>query len=289
MPNMKNDPNEYRKENYRLLREAGFSAKEAREHRKKSRAIVKQLCEDKQAYNLQNKQQRKKAELKEIARQRQIREKHAKEKRETGLSRAEIHQAGLARKKACDDCVEQFGWSPEDAEAFVSGRENNVEGEPEEVGEAELEEVLLEDIGKLGRYKMVQLEFYASKKLGYVVDTSFGLQVIKAKLIAKARIKLGQLTADDDPTGDDCLSKRVERIIPRYVKHPVNGKVFESSPALVANIKKSGLIPCTKDGRRLKSHEYFVPSPRERATDVVLELRQSSNMNFGTFGGDRWF
>ena len=51
----------------------------------------------------------------------------------------------------------------------------------------------------------------------------------------------------------------IEKVIPRWLKHPINGRINPASPQL---LKRGDLIPCTKEGKPLRSHEYFIPSDK---------------------------
>lgn len=123
----------------------------------------------------------------------------------------------------------------------------------------ELEKVFPEDVDKVNRMNKDALRVFAAKKFGFSLDLSGHIAMIKGDIVKKCLIALGQILQDDDI--DDSTREAIEKVIPMFVKHPVNGRVFASSPQL---LKRNDLIPCTKEGRPLKANEYYIPAPKPR-------------------------
>ncbi len=126
-----------------------------------------------------------------------------------------------------------------------------------EGGKQELEAVVPEDVDKIMRFNKDALRSYAVRKFGFNLDLSQHIAIIKGELVKKAQISLGIILQDENT--DDSVREAIEKVIPMYVKHPVNGRVYDSSPEL---LKRADLIPCTKDGRALRSNEYYIPQPK---------------------------
>lgn len=132
--------------------------------------------------------------------------------------------------------------------------------EPIDLGEGrktEMEPVVPEDVDKIGKINKDALRVFASKKFGINLDLSQHIGIIRGELIKRCLISLGEILQDDDV--DDLTRKAIEKVVPMWVKHPINGRVFASSPAL---LKRLDLIPCTKDGRPLRANEYYIPEPK---------------------------
>ncbi len=132
--------------------------------------------------------------------------------------------------------------------------------EPIDLGEGkavELEKVLPEDVDRIMKFNKDALRVFAVKKFGFNLDLSQHIAIIRGELVKKAQVALGIILADVDL--DDETREAIEKVIPMYVKHPINGRVFDSSPDL---LKRLDLIPCTKDGRPLRANEYYIPAPK---------------------------
>lgn len=132
--------------------------------------------------------------------------------------------------------------------------------EPIELGEgrgAELEAVLPEDVDKIMKFNKDALRVYASKKFGFNLDLSQHIAIIRGEIVKKAMIALGMILQDKNT--DDSVREAIEKVIPMYVKHPKNGRVYDSSPAL---LKRLDLIPCSKEGVPLRADEYYIPQPK---------------------------
>lgn len=132
--------------------------------------------------------------------------------------------------------------------------------EPIELGEGkkpELEPVVPDDIDKIGKFNKDALRTFAVRKFGFNLDLSLHIAIIRGDLVKKCMINLGMMLQDKD-TNDE-VREAIEKVIPMYMKNPKNGRVFDSTPDL---LKRTDLIPCTKEGRPLRSNEYFIPQPK---------------------------
>ncbi len=132
--------------------------------------------------------------------------------------------------------------------------------EPIDLGEGkkpELEPVVPEDVDKLMKFNKDALRSFAVRKFGFNLDLSQHIAIIKGDMIKKCQIALGIILQDANV--DDSVREAIEKVIPMYVKHPINGRVYDSSPDL---LKRADLIPCTKEGRPLRSNEYYIPEPK---------------------------
>jgi hypothetical protein len=131
-----------------------------------------------------------------------------------------------------------------------------------EMGEGkkpELEPVAPEDIEKIGKLNKEALAVLAKKKFGLTLNLLKHIGIIRGELIMKAQVALGEIAADE--YCDEETRIAIEKIIPRYLKHPKNGRVNSSTPQL---LKRGDLIPCTADGTPLRSHEYYIPDDKPK-------------------------
>jgi hypothetical protein len=129
--------------------------------------------------------------------------------------------------------------------------------EPIDLGEGAKEKwepVVAEDVDKVGKLNKDALRVFALKKFGFSLDLSQHIAIIRGNLVKKCLISLGEMLQDEDT--DAITRQAIEKVIPMYMKHPINGRVFNSSPAL---LKRLDLIPCTKEGMPLRANEYYIP------------------------------
>ncbi len=124
-------------------------------------------------------------------------------------------------------------------------------------GAVELEAVLPEDIEKIGKLNKDALSNFAQKKFGFKPNLLKHILVIRGELVMKCQVALGEIAEDEYCDEETRLA--IEKVIPRWLKHPKNGRINPASPAL---LKRGDLIPCTKEGRPLRSHEYFIPEDK---------------------------
>lgn len=156
--------------------------------------------------------------------------------------------------------------------------EDNKEfGMGEGKGKQALEGVLPEDIDKIGKLNKDALAIFAKKKFGYNVNLLKHIGIIRGELIMKAQVALGEIAADE--YCDDATLAAIEKVIPQYLKHPVNGRINPASPML---LKRMDLIPCTKDGRTLRPNEYYIPEDKPQ-----FDSRSSNEMERITAGMER--
>ncbi len=131
---------------------------------------------------------------------------------------------------------------------------NNTFDMGEGKGKAELAPVEPEDIVKIGKLNKDALATLALKKFGYKLNLLKHITVLRGELVLKAQVALGEIAEDE--YCDEETRIAIEKVIPKYLKHPVNGRINPASPQL---LKRTDLIPCTKEGKILRSHEYYIP------------------------------
>ncbi len=136
--------------------------------------------------------------------------------------------------------------------------DNNVISNTFDMGEGKgkvtLAPVEPDDIVKIGKLNKDALASFALKKFGYKLNLLKHITVLRGELVLKAQVALGEITEDE--YCDDETRMAIEKVIPKYLKHPVNGRINPASPQL---LKRTDLIPCTKEGKVLRSHEYYIP------------------------------
>jgi hypothetical protein len=131
------------------------------------------------------------------------------------------------------------------------------EFEMKEGKKPELEAVVAEDVEKIGKLNKDALAAFAKKKFGYSLNCLKHIGILRGELIMKAQVALGEIASDEYCDEETRLA--IEKVIPRYLKHPKNGRINPSTPQL---LKRGDLIPCTQDGTPLRSHEYYIPNDK---------------------------
>jgi hypothetical protein len=132
-----------------------------------------------------------------------------------------------------------------------------------EMGEGKkqgLEQIVAEDVEKIGKFNKDALSNFAKKKLGYTPNLLKHIGILRGEIIMKVQVSLGEIAADEYT--DDETRVAIEKVIPCYLKHPKNGRVNPASPQL---LKRGDLVPCTADGTPLRSHEYYIPQEKPSA------------------------
>ncbi len=124
-------------------------------------------------------------------------------------------------------------------------------------GKIKLVAVLPEDIDKIGKLNKDALASFAIKKFGYKLNLLKHITMLRGELVMKALVALGEIAEDE--YCDEETRVAIEKVVPRWLKHPVNGRVNAASPQL---LKRGDLIPCTKEGKPLRSHEYYIPDDK---------------------------
>jgi hypothetical protein len=130
-----------------------------------------------------------------------------------------------------------------------------------ELGEGKapaLEPCVAEDIDKIARVGKDALRIFASKKFGYSLDCGGHIKHLRADLTKRVQIALNMII--DKPGASDEEKKAIEKVIPRYLLHPVNKRVNGATPALLA---RGDLIPCTKEGVPLEVPEEIIEEDDE--------------------------
>ncbi len=134
---------------------------------------------------------------------------------------------------------------------------NNNNFEMGEGKEKKLEPVLPEDIDKISKLNKDSLAGFALKKFGYKLNLLKHITILRGELVMKAQVALGEIVEGEYCDEETRLA--IEKVIPRFLKHPINGRINPASPQL---LKRTDLIPCTKDGKPLRSHEYYIPDDK---------------------------
>jgi hypothetical protein len=123
----------------------------------------------------------------------------------------------------------------------------------------ELEAVEAEDVEKIGKLNKDALAAFAKRKFGYSLNLLKHLAILRGEVVMKAQVALGEIASDEYCDEETRLS--IEKVIPRFLKHPKNGRINPSTPQL---LKRGDLIPCTADGTPLRSHEYYIPDDKPK-------------------------
>lgn len=168
---------------------------------------------------------------------------------------------------AAQDTQEEQDEQEEQGERELTGNE------PIDLGEGAktyLEPVVAADVDKVGKLNKDALRVFALKKFGFSLDLSQHIAIIRGNLVKKCLISLGEILQDEDT--DDITREAIEKVVPMFVKHPVHGRVFASSPEL---LKRLDLIPCTKEGVPLRANEYYIPVAKpQHQTNSRSELER---------------
>lgn len=130
-----------------------------------------------------------------------------------------------------------------------------------ELGEGKapaLEPCVAEDIDKIAKVGKDALRILASKKFGYSLDCGGHIKDLRADLTKRVQIALNMII--DKPGASDKEKAAIEKVIPRYLLHPVNKRVNGATPALLA---RGDLIPCTKEGVPLEVPEEIIEDEDE--------------------------
>lgn len=129
-----------------------------------------------------------------------------------------------------------------------------------EMGEGKakkLEGIEPQDVEKIGKLNKDALSSFAQRKFGYKPNLLKHISILRGELVMKCQVALGEIVEDEYT--DDETRIAIEKVIPRFLKHPVNGRINPASPQL---LKRTDLIPCTRDGKPLRSHEYYIPDDK---------------------------
>lgn len=137
-----------------------------------------------------------------------------------------------------------------------TGKENEIE-----MGEGKplvLEPCHAEDIDTIAKVNKDALRVFAKKKFGYNLDCAKHIYLIREELTKKVQIALNMIV--DNPDASEEEKKAIEKILPKYLLHPVNKRINAASPELLA---RGDMIPCTKDGVPLSIKEEETDEPEE--------------------------
>ncbi len=105
------------------------------------------------------------------------------------------------------------------------------------------EPCVAEDMDKIGKLNKDALAVFAKSRFNLNIDRGMNISILRGDLVKKVMVALGMLAAD--PNINAVQKAAIQAVIPRYLMHPVNHRVFEATPAL---LKRHDMIPCTKEG-----------------------------------------
>jgi hypothetical protein len=123
-----------------------------------------------------------------------------------------------------------------------------------------LEPCVAEDIEYLKRVNKDALRIFARKKFNYVLDCGGHIRNLRDELTKKVQIALNIIVENPEATEEEV--EAIEKVIPRWLLHPVNKRINQATPALLA---RGDMIPCTEKGVPLESMEL------EKATEELEE------------------
>jgi len=115
-----------------------------------------------------------------------------------------------------------------------------------ELGEGKapaLELCVAEDVDLIAKVNKDGLRAFAKKKFGYNLDLGGHIKHLREELTKKVQVALNIII--DKPDATDEEKEAIEKVIPRYLLHPVNKRINQATPELLA---RGDMIPCTKDG-----------------------------------------
>ncbi len=75
------------------------------------------------------------------------------------------------------------------------------------------------------------------------MDCGTHIKLLRKELTKKVQIALNIIIDKPDATEEE--KEAIEKVIPRHLLHPVNRRINQATPELLA---RGDMIPCTKDG-----------------------------------------
>lgn len=105
------------------------------------------------------------------------------------------------------------------------------------------------DLDMIQKAKKDALGVFAKKKFGYDPDLgAMHIKELREELTKKVKVALNIII--DKPGTPEAEKKAIEKVIPKYLLHPVNKRVNPVTPELLA---RKDMIPCTQNGTPLIS------------------------------------
>ena len=129
-----------------------------------------------------------------------------------------------------------------------------------------LEACVVEDMDKIGRLNKDALAILAKKKFGLNIDRGENISILRGNLVKKVQIALNIRAADPEITEKEKVA--IEAVIPKYVRHPINHRIFEATPTLLL---RPDMIPCDAEGNPVH-FQYVPPVKKAPATNELDRL-----------------
>jgi hypothetical protein len=133
-----------------------------------------------------------------------------------------------------------------------------------EGGPAHKEPCVAEDMDKIGKLNKDALAIFAKKKFNLNIDRGTNISILRGDLVKKVQIALNLRVADPE-TGPTERAK-IEKVIPRFVMHPKNHRIFAATEALLL---RTDMIPCEEDGTPI--YHYAMPTVKKREPKNELD------------------
>ncbi len=133
-----------------------------------------------------------------------------------------------------------------------------------EGGRPPLEPCVIEDMDKIGRLNKDALAILAKKKFNLNIDRGENISILRGNLVKKVQIALNIRAADPEIDAKEKVA--IQAVIPQYVKHPVNLRIFEATPTLLL---RPDMIPCDVDGNPV--HFQYVPPVKKAVATNELD------------------
>jgi hypothetical protein len=113
------------------------------------------------------------------------------------------------------------------------------------------EPCVAEDMDKIGKLNKDALAIFAKKKFNIYINRGTNISILRGDLVKRVQVALGMII--EDPNINETQRRAIEKVIPRYLMHPKNGRIFAATPALLL---RHDMIPCTEQGEPI-----FVQQP----------------------------
>jgi hypothetical protein len=129
-----------------------------------------------------------------------------------------------------------------------------------------LEPCVAEDMDRIGKLNKDALAIFAQKKFNLSIDRGTNISILRGDLVKKVMVALGMLA--EDPNINEVQRAAIERVIPQFLRHPHNHRVFVSTPALLL---RHDMIPCDKLGNPVHVQQPVVAA-KDPASDELARL-----------------
>jgi hypothetical protein len=141
-----------------------------------------------------------------------------------------------------------------------------------EGGKVYKEPCVAEDMDKIGKLNKDALAVFAKKKFNINIDRGTNISILRGDLVKKVQIALNLRVADPEIGATE--RAQIEKVIPRFVMHPKNHRIFDATEALLL---RNDMIPCEEDGTPI--YHYAMPvkekrKPRNELDRLSLDLER---------------